>query len=379
MGTEQRDEAFAVESDPVHEAIHNERGARHVARAFEQSDKEKQNENLRKEFDDATDATDHTGRNKITEITVGHGVFDPRGQDGRLVVDPIHGRLRQRKNTDEEQGHHCAQHGPAPHRVGDDGIDFVGGCRAGFAGLKNHLGSDPADRVVAGVHQCAGPVSALAFPTFLPRTEDVFGAGMERGRAGDAHAVLVSEQQQGFGAGNERGFAVVRDEGGLKFGDCGSDRGGNIPSVPGQREVWTAHGDLELDEAFAVHRFARDDGNAECLLESRDADSEAGGSGQIHHVDDENDGATQVENLVNEIEISFQIRGIDDAKNPVGLRGVGAATEEDVAGHGFIGGTRGERIRARQIDDRDGLAMLRVGRADLFFHGNAGVVAHLLF
>ena len=62
----------------------------------------------------------------------------------------------------------------------------------------------------------------------------------------------------------------------------------------------------------------------------------------------------------------------------VRLRGVGAPAEEDVAGHGLVRGAGGERVGARQVDDGDRLAVLRVGGAHLLLHGHARVVADLL-
>ena len=73
-----------------------------------------------------------------------------------------------------------------------------------------------------------------------------------------------------------------------------------------------------------------------------DANLESGPSGEIHHVEHQNHGATEIENLVNEIEVSLEIGGVDDAEDAIGLRGIGAATEEHVASHGFIGRTSRE-------------------------------------
>ena len=44
-----------------------------------------------------------------------------------------------------------------------------------------------------------------------------------------------------------------------------------------------------------------------------DEQTHTGGGGEVHHVYNENDGAAEVENLMNEIEVSFEVGGIDDA------------------------------------------------------------------
>ena len=82
---------------------------------------------------------------------------------------------------------------------------------------------------------------------------------------------------------------------------------------------------------------------------------------------------------MNEVEVPFEVGGVDDAEDAVGWRGVGAAAEEHIAGDGLVGRTGGERVSAGKIDDGDGLAVLRVGGADLFLDGDAGVVADFLF
>ena len=42
--TQHRDETLAMQSDLAHQAIHQKRGPRHVARVFEEADEEKQND-----------------------------------------------------------------------------------------------------------------------------------------------------------------------------------------------------------------------------------------------------------------------------------------------------------------------------------------------
>jgi hypothetical protein len=136
---------------------------------------------------------------------------------------------------------------------------------------------------------------------------------------------------------------------------------------------------ISHDEAFAVHRFAGDNGDAELVFEACHANVEARGHGDIHHVEHKDHRSAEVENLVNEIEISLQIRGVDDAKDPVRLWSIGPPAEQHIARHGFVGRTRGERVCAGEIDDGDGLSVLRVGGADLLLDGHAGIVADLLF
>ena len=116
--------------------------------------------------------------------------------------------------------------------------------------------------------------------------------------------------------------------------------------MTGEGEIGAAHREFKFDEAAAVDGFASDDGDAELVLKAGDANGEAGLGGEIHHVQHENHRAAKIENLVNEVEVSFEIGRVDDAENAVGLCGVGTAAEEHVSRDGLVGGTGGERIGA---------------------------------
>ena len=74
---------FAVQPDPAHQTIHDERGARHVAGAFQQPDEEKQDQNLRQKNDHAAHAGDHAIGDQIAQIAWRHRVLDPVGRARR--------------------------------------------------------------------------------------------------------------------------------------------------------------------------------------------------------------------------------------------------------------------------------------------------------
>ena len=81
---------------------------------------------------------------------------------------------------------------------------------------------------------------------------------------------------------------------------------------------------------------------------------------------------------MNEVEISLEVGGVDDADDAVRLNHVGAAAKEHIANNRLVGRTRRKRIGAGQIDDGDRAAVLRVSGAGLFLDSNARVVADLL-
>ena len=183
---------------------------------------------------------------------------------------------------------------------------------------------------------------------------------------------------RGLGAGDERRLAVVLVQRRGELGDGGGDRRRDVPRVPGERQVGPAHGDAQLDQASTVDGLAGDDGDAELLLQAGNADVEPGLRGEVHHVQHEDDRTAEVEDLVDQVEVPLEVGRVDDAEDAVGLRGVAAPAEQHVARDGLVGRARGERIRAGQVDDRDGLAVLGVGRADLFLDGDPGIISDLL-
>ena len=164
---------------------------------------------------------------------------------------------------------------------------------AGGAGLDD-LGGDPADCVVARGDERAGPIHVLGGPAFLPTGEDLGGAGAERRGAGDAHGILVGEEEEGLGAGDEGGFCVVRDERGLDFRDGGGNGAGDVPRMARERQVGAAHGEPELDQALAADGFAGNDGHAEFLREFVGENRHARLGGEVHHVEDHDHRAPEV-------------------------------------------------------------------------------------
>ena len=106
--------------------------------------------------------------------------------------------------------------------------------------------------------------------------------------------------------------------------------------MAGKRKIGAAHGELELDDALAVHRLTRNHGNTQLVLEPGDTNVESARDRHIHHVQNQDHRSAEIQNLVNEVEVSFEIRGVDNAQDSVGLRRVSAASEEHVTRHDII-------------------------------------------
>ena len=71
---QQRNEGAAVQAGAAHDAVHQERGARHVAEIFQQQDEQEDDDDLRQEHDDAADAGDHAVLQKALQQPAGQRV-----------------------------------------------------------------------------------------------------------------------------------------------------------------------------------------------------------------------------------------------------------------------------------------------------------------
>ena len=120
-------------------------------------------------------------------------------------------------------------------------VDAVRGRWAGSGGAQHHLGTESRNGLVAAVDEDAQPVDTLPIPSALPVGEDRGRLTAERPGARHAHRVLISQEQQCLGAGDERLPAVVLDQRGLQFGHRGRNRPGYIPAVSRQWQVGPAH------------------------------------------------------------------------------------------------------------------------------------------
>ena len=71
-----RDEGAARQADAVHQPVHQEGGADHVAGAFEQQDEEEQDQDLRQEGDDRADAGDRAVDDQRSQQARRQGAVD---------------------------------------------------------------------------------------------------------------------------------------------------------------------------------------------------------------------------------------------------------------------------------------------------------------
>ena len=73
------------------------------------------------------------------------------------------------------------------------------------------------------------------------------------------------------------------------------------------------------------------------MLKAGDPQVEPRDCRQVHHVEHENGRPAKIQHLMDKIKIPLEVGGVDNADDAVGLRRVGAATEEDVAHDRLVG------------------------------------------
>ena len=156
--------------------------------------------------------------------------------------------------------------------------------------------------------------------------------------------------------GNRRGLGVVFDEAADAV-DTAVQR-----TVVGTRRVGRAEIDAPgaLAVAGNVHRVLHelvdalvfsggngDDRHAEFAFELVDVDGAAIRRDLVHHVEGDDHGAVEFHELQRKIEVAFDVGGVDDVDDTVGLR-----VEDELAADDFLARVGAQRVDARQVGDR---------------------------
>ncbi len=139
-----------------------------------------------------------------------------------------------------------------------------------------------------------------------------------------------------------------------------------------------AEGLFELDDAFSRVGLDGDDGDAEFFGEFLGIEAEAGFLGGIDHVQGEDAGKSAFDDLEDKREVAFEVRGIGDADDEVGLGMAGDAAFEGVDGDLFVRGTGAEGVTAGEVKDAEFVPVRGKGFACGEGNGDAGVVSDLL-
>ena len=152
---DQWDERLAVQAHLVHQFVHDESGASHIATVFHERDEEIEQQNLRQENDDSS----YTGYDTIDEHRLdrawGERLPEPRTELGNAGFDPVHRILPQSKSDLEHDVEQEEEDGETPVAMGDDRIEGVGepiGIAGGTLLVVGFLQS-PMNKTVFGIHE----------------------------------------------------------------------------------------------------------------------------------------------------------------------------------------------------------------------------------
>ena len=132
------------------------------------------------------------------------------------------------------------------------------------------------------------------------------------------------------------------------------------------------HGVEEFLLPLAGSRHCRNDGNPQPLRQFRDIDRDPSARRRIHHVECDDDGDAQFEQLNGEIEIAIEIGGVDDIDHDPG-----PVVDEEIPRHKFLEGISREGIRSGQIHQPEPATVENV-QPFLLFHRYARIVPYVL-
>ena len=137
-------------------------------------------------------------------------------------------------------------------------------------------------------------------------------------------------------AGAATSFSKASGKGGPRHGGGSQSFGDGIP---------------EEVHALALVRLKRHHRDAEVSGQPVDIDPDPLAPGHVHHVESDDHRDAQFQDLRHQIEIAFQIGGIDNRDDDIGPRFARLLAENDVDGEHFVGAARRQAVGAGQIDE----------------------------
>ena len=120
----------------MHELIHDKGGARHIARILHQRDEEIEDQNLRQEDNDRAYTAYDTIYQHGLERTIGHRRTYLIAYPRYKFLNPVHGILAQRKGGFEHDVEHEEENGESEVFMREDAVDQMGGTIGVFFGAR---------------------------------------------------------------------------------------------------------------------------------------------------------------------------------------------------------------------------------------------------
>ena len=358
----------------MHQLVHDKRRPGHVAAVLHQGNEQVQDHDVRQEHQYAADPGDHAVDQQVLQPAVPEEGADEIPETPDEPFDPVHRVLSERKGRPE---HHVQQH--------DENRECRPPVREGPAGTVFHV-------AVVGFGQ-----GALDEGVF--RIDDGrFGVGAEEFPDARGFFVAGGGEFRGIGQGGEQFFDVAVVFQVFDRQVAGRIAGAEALIRPDQvaEAVYAAFqlgavvdvdmaGELRIglfiDPDHRIEKFGDPFTAAADRRAHRDAEqvAELGGVEPVAlrpqfvvHVQRHDDAEVHVDELRGEIEVAFDIRGVDDVDDDVrhGFDQVLAHIE-------FFGAVGGKRIGAGQVDKGD-VVVLVAEAALLGIDGHAAVVADML-
>ena len=155
-------------------------------------------------------------------------------------------------------------------------------------------------------------------------------------------------------------------------------RGREIRPPGAHRDFRTAQGKTERKDTLAAGGLHRNDGHTKLLGETRRTNRRALCLGHVDHVESDDGGQAQLENLGNEVEIALQVGGIEDTEQALGSRGVLPQVQQHITGDQLVGGMGSQAIAPGKVEEFDPFPVLADELARILLNGDPGIVADFL-
>jgi hypothetical protein len=325
-GREEWKEGASREADRSHHAIHDEGGARHVARVLHERDEEEEDRELGEERGHGARARDHPIHEERADRTGGQRRVRGSAEPSERRREHIHRGLRPDVDALEHGAHEEDEQDGPEDAVREHAIE-TGAYRRAARDAPHHLAHDLLD----------GLVAARRVERLLHR---------------EPVSVAV------------RVIAV-------RLGLC-------LVPIPIAVSICVIQRRAKpVDPASRLRRHG-EHRDAEQPLHGLHVDPDALRLGRVDQVQNEDRGSPGRENLEREVELALEVGRVHDRDHAI--RNLAGLTSplEDVAHDRLVGRARGEAVRSREIDDLQPAARRELARADLLLDGHAGIIRDFL-
>ena len=374
-----RYKGFAVKSHAVHELVHDEGGAGHVAGVLQDGDEEEEDQDVRQERADTAHPRDDAIDEQVFDDAVGQ---HPCGDIAEPAEEAFEPRLRigtQREGHLEHKPEEENQDGKAQPSVRQDFVGGIGGLLVAIPPLGEGFEEGTAHETVLRAGDDGGGILIILFldlfPLLVSHLDDTAIIVKLAHHLGDhlvAGQQLDGEVAGGIGSRKVQMFhhILLDDVDGLL--QVGAVVDMDVFGVLLQVLVEIHDLGHHLLDAGASRGDRRDDGEAEEFAEGVDIKLVAVFLQFVVHIEGHHHGHVHVDELGGEEEVAFEVRGIDDVEHDVGV-----LLHNVLADVAFFRGVFGKGVGAGKVGNHDGIILIVVV-ADLGIDGDAAVVAHLL-